>query len=71
MVDCQGGYRLPAPYTHEELGAAMIGAERVAVTRALGRLRKRGTVGLRRRRIHVTDPEALRGIAEQGLKHGP
>jgi CRP/FNR family cyclic AMP-dependent transcriptional regulator len=65
VVDRRGGYKLPAAYTHEELGA-MIGAERVAVTRALGRLREAGAVELRRRRIHVTDQEALRRIAEQG-----
>lgn len=65
MVDRAGGYRLPAAYTHEEL-AAMIGAQRVAVTRAFGRLQDEGAVELRRRRIHVTDREALRRIAERG-----
>jgi CRP/FNR family transcriptional regulator, cyclic AMP receptor protein len=59
------GYRLPTAYTHEELGA-MVGAERVAVTRAMGRLQDEGVVELRRRRIHVKDPEVLRRIAEQG-----
>jgi CRP/FNR family transcriptional regulator, cyclic AMP receptor protein len=64
VVDREGGQRLPAAYTHEELGA-MIGANRVAVTRALGRLQEEGAVELKRRRIHVRDPEALRRIAEQ------
>jgi CRP-like cAMP-binding protein len=64
LVDRKGGYRLPAAYTHEELGT-MVGANRVAVTRALGRLQEEGAVELRRRVIHVRDREALRGIAEQ------
>jgi CRP/FNR family transcriptional regulator, cyclic AMP receptor protein len=64
VVDRGGGQRLPNAYTHEELGA-MIGANRVAVTRAWGRLQGDGVVELRRRRIHVKDPEALRRVAEQ------
>ena len=43
----------------------MIGAERVAVNRALGRLQGEGVVELIQRRIHVSDPEALRRLAEQ------
>ena len=64
VVDRQGGYRLPAAYNHEELGA-MVGANRVAVTRALGRLQEEGVVEVRQRIIHVRDREALRRIAEQ------
>ncbi len=64
VVDREGGQRLRTAYTHEELGA-MIGANRVAVTRALGRLQEEGAVEMRRRRIHVGDPEALRRIGEQ------
>jgi len=64
VVDSGGGYKLPAAYTHEELGT-MIGANRVAVTRALGRLQDEGVVELRRRRIHVRDQGALQRIAEQ------
>ena len=64
VVDRQGGQTLPTAYTHEELGA-MVGANRVAVTRALGRLQEDGVVEVRRRRIRVRDPEALRRIAEQ------
>jgi CRP-like cAMP-binding protein len=63
VVDREGGYRLPAAYTHEEL-AAMIGAQRVAVTRAFGRLQHKEVVELRRRRVHVKDREALRRVAE-------
>jgi CRP-like cAMP-binding protein len=43
----------------------MVGANRVAVTRALGRLQEDGVVEVRRRRIRVRDPEALRRVAEQ------
>ncbi len=64
VVDRRGGYGLPSAYTHEELGA-MIGAGRVAVTRALGSLQEEGAVELRQRIIHVRDREALRGIADQ------
>ncbi len=64
VVDREGGQRLRTAYTHEELGA-MIGANRVAVTRALGRLQEEGAVEMRRRRIHVGDPEALRRLAER------
>ena len=64
VVDRRGGYRLPAAYTHDELGA-MVGANRVAVTRALGRLQDEGAVELRRRIIHVRDQDALQRVAEQ------
>ena len=64
VVDRLGGYSLPSAYTHEELGA-MIGAGRVAVTRALGSLQEEGAVELRQRIIHVRDREALRSIADQ------
>ena len=57
-------YKVPTAYTHEELGT-MIGAERVAVNRALRRLQDEGVVELKRRRIHVRDSEALRRIADQ------
>jgi CRP/FNR family cyclic AMP-dependent transcriptional regulator len=64
VVDSQGGHMLTTAYTHKELGT-MIGAERPAVTRAFGQLQDEGAVELRRRRIHVRDPEALRRVAEQ------
>ena len=53
------GYRIPAHYTHKRLGT-MIGANRVAVTRAFGLLQDEGVVELRRRLIYVTDIDALR-----------
>jgi CRP/FNR family transcriptional regulator, cyclic AMP receptor protein len=64
LVGRKGGQTLPSAYTHEELGA-MIGAGRVAVTRALGRLQDEGVVELKQRRIHVRDPGALRSLADQ------
>jgi CRP/FNR family cyclic AMP-dependent transcriptional regulator len=70
LVESEGvrtgtGYRIPAHYTHERLGT-MIGANRVAVTRAFGLLQDEGVVELRRRLIHVTDIEALRRTAAYG-----
>jgi CRP-like cAMP-binding protein len=70
LVESEGvktgsGFRIPAHYTHERLGT-MIGANRVAVTRAFGLLQDEGVVELRRRLIHVTDIEALRRSAGYG-----
>jgi CRP-like cAMP-binding protein len=64
-VRTNSGYRIPAHYTHESLGT-MIGANRVAVTRAFGLLQDDGVVELRRRLIHVTDIEALWNSAAYG-----
>jgi CRP/FNR family transcriptional regulator len=63
-VNRDGGYKLPSAYTHEELGT-MIGANRVAVTRAFGVLQDEGVVELRRRVVYVGNREALQSIAEQ------
>ncbi len=52
------GYEIPTRYTHERLGT-MIGAGRVAVSRAFAGLRKGGAVERRGQLIHVTDMEAL------------
>jgi DNA-binding transcriptional regulator YhcF (GntR family) len=41
----------------------MIGANRVAVTRAFGLLQDEGVVDLRRRLIYVRDLQALRRVA--------
>ena len=70
LVESEGlrtgtGYRIPAHYTHERL-CTMIGANRVAVTRAFGLLQDERVVELRRRLIHVTDLEALRRSAGYG-----
>ena len=59
------GYRLPTRYTHQQLDT-MIGAQREAVTRAFGELRRGGGVELRNRYIHVTDVDALERLAESG-----
>jgi CRP/FNR family transcriptional regulator, cyclic AMP receptor protein len=64
LVDREGGYRLPTAHTHEELGT-MIGANRVAITRAFRVLQDEGAVELSRRRIHVRDRSALQRITGQ------
>ncbi len=64
LVDREGGYMLPTAHTHEELGT-MIGANRVAVTRAFRVLQDEGAVELSRRRIHVRDRSALQRIAQK------
>ena len=56
-------YRILTRYTHEEL-AAMIGAKRVAVSRAMKELREVGAVGRAGRHIVVEDTKALQRIAE-------
>ena len=56
-------YRILTHYTHEEL-ASMIGAKRVAVTRAMGELREVGAVGQEGRHIVVEDTAALQRIAQ-------
>ncbi|MBR8401201.1 Crp/Fnr family transcriptional regulator [Burkholderia cenocepacia] len=48
------------PLTHEQI-AAMTGATRVTVTRALKRLADLGAIEIRQRRIWVTDPARLLG----------
>jgi CRP/FNR family cyclic AMP-dependent transcriptional regulator len=58
------GARLPTRHTHRQLGS-MVGANREAVTRALGDLRRGGANEIRERRIHVVDIEALRRAAWQ------
>ena len=55
---------VPTRYTHNQL-ASMVGSNREAVTRALGRLRKAGAVEVRNRRIHVADADALEHLAEE------
>ena len=57
------GRRIPTRYTHQQL-ASMVGANREAVTRALGVLRKAGAVQTRNRQIYVTDKDALEYFAE-------
>src|SRR5215216_402365 len=59
------GYRIPTRYTHDELGT-MIGARRVAVTRASGELKGEEVVKVKGRLLYVTDLEALKCLAEAG-----
>jgi CRP/FNR family transcriptional regulator, cyclic AMP receptor protein len=64
IVAGSGDRVIPYHYTHEQLGS-IIGARRVAVTLAFKALQDEGVVELRRRRIHVKDPNLLQRIAEQ------
>jgi CRP/FNR family transcriptional regulator, cyclic AMP receptor protein len=64
VVVGSGDYVVPHRYTHAQLGT-IIGAKRVAVTRAFGFLQDEGVVQLRRRHIHVKNWGLLRRIAEQ------
>jgi CRP/FNR family cyclic AMP-dependent transcriptional regulator len=57
------GIRISTRYTQERL-ATMIGAKRVAVTRAFNLLRQNGAVELKERYIYVKDPQALKRIAQ-------
>lgn len=57
-------YKISTRYTQEQL-ASMIGCKRVAVTRALGKLRDEGIVELRDRYIHIIDIDGLKKRAEQ------
>jgi CRP/FNR family cyclic AMP-dependent transcriptional regulator len=66
-VKTADNYEIPTHYTHRQF-AAMIGATRVAVTRAFAKLREAGAVNLRARRIHVVDLEALKRVAEEGKR---
>jgi CRP/FNR family cyclic AMP-dependent transcriptional regulator len=55
--------KIPTHYTHERLGT-MIGANRVAVTRAFGYLQDQGAVEVLRRRIYLADIGALKRSAD-------
>jgi CRP/FNR family cyclic AMP-dependent transcriptional regulator len=68
LVESEGvmtreGAMVPTRYTHEQLGT-MIGAKRVAVTRAFNLLRQMGAVELKERHIYIRDMEALKRIAD-------
>ena len=65
VVTGNGSHRIPTRYTHQQL-ASMVGSNREAVTRALGRLRKAGAVEIRDRRIYVTDADELERYADVG-----
>jgi DNA-binding GntR family transcriptional regulator len=59
------GNRIGTHYTQQQL-AAMIGAKRVAVTRAFGKLQDSGSVQLFRRQIYVVDLATLKQQAAAG-----
>lgn len=63
IMAADGNRMIPTLYTHNEL-ASMVGSNREALTRALGRLRRAGAVEVRNRRIHVTDVDTLERLAE-------
>ncbi len=60
----EGYYEIPTHYTHEQL-AAMISANRVSVSRALGKLRESGVVEQREHLILVKDLQALGSAARE------
>jgi CRP/FNR family cyclic AMP-dependent transcriptional regulator len=72
LVESEGvmtaqGPKIPTRYTHRQL-ATMIGSKRETVTKAFTLLQQAGAVELKRRRIHVRDIEALKKVADQGLR---
>ena len=64
IVTGEGRYRIPTNYSHEDL-AAMVGASRISVSRAMKELRKAKAVGSARRHIVVEDALALKRIARE------
>jgi CRP/FNR family transcriptional regulator, cyclic AMP receptor protein len=58
VVMGDGSRKIPVRYTHQQL-ASMVGSNREAITRALGRLKREGSVEIRDRHIHVVDVDAL------------
>lgn len=51
-------------YTHEQL-AAMVGTHRETVTKVLNNLRERGLIELRRGKVVLADPVALRALGSE------
>jgi CRP/FNR family transcriptional regulator len=56
------GYVVPSRYTHEQIGA-MISAKRVAITRAMKKLRDTGAVEADEERILIKDRETLERLS--------
>ncbi|QIN83950.1 cyclic nucleotide-binding domain-containing protein [Rubrobacter tropicus] len=70
LVESEGlvsgeSYRIATRYTHEQLGT-MIGAKRVAVSRAFSHLKEARAVEFKNRYIHITDMEKLREVSTAG-----
>ena len=63
VVAHDGSRMISRRYTHKQF-ASMVGSNREALTRALGRLRNAGAVEVRNRRIHITDADTLERLAE-------
>jgi CRP-like cAMP-binding protein len=65
VITRDGSRRIPTRYTHQQL-TGIVGSNREAITRALGRLSKAGAVEIRDRHIHVTDADELERYADVG-----
>lgn len=70
LVESEGlvsgeSYRIATRYTHEQLGT-MIGAKRVAVSRAFSHLKEAGAVEFKNRYIHIIDMAKLREVSKAG-----
>jgi CRP/FNR family transcriptional regulator, cyclic AMP receptor protein len=65
VVPANGSRMIPTRYTHNQL-ASMVGSNREALTKVLGRLRRAGGVEVKDRRIHVVDVDVLTRIAGSG-----
>ncbi len=70
LVDSEGlvsgaSYKITTRYTHEQLGT-MIGAGRVAVSRAFSNLKDSGAVEIKKRYIHILDLDTLREASKAG-----
>ena len=65
IITAENGRMIPTRYTHNQL-ASMVGSNREALTKVLGRLRRAGGVEVKDRRIHVVDVDVLTRIAGSG-----
>jgi CRP/FNR family transcriptional regulator, cyclic AMP receptor protein len=64
-VTVNGSRMIPTRYTHNQL-ASIVGSNREALTKALGRLKRAGGVEVKNRRIYVVDVDVLTRIAGSG-----
>jgi CRP/FNR family transcriptional regulator, cyclic AMP receptor protein len=63
LVMDDGCRKIPTRYTHQQL-ASLVGSNREAVTRAMGRLRREGGVEVTNRYIYIVDIYALTRFAK-------
>jgi CRP-like cAMP-binding protein len=61
---CAEGVRIEVPLSQPEL-ASLIGASEPSLHRALTKLRTRGVIGTRYRRLVIHDPDAIRALAHR------